>query len=128
MTFRVARHGAVTVVDVGPELSLRSGGDVKAAVAGEVESGQRQFVFDFARTEFIDSAGLGALISMSRLVHSHEGTVRLMRLNDDMRRLFELTKLDTLFDVVGGSAGDEEASLQAAGPRGPAVERPGPTH
>ena len=31
MTFRVARHGAVTVVGVGPELSLRSGGDVKAA-------------------------------------------------------------------------------------------------
>lgn len=127
MKFPVTRHGAVTVVDVGRELTLSAGGEIKATVASEVESGARQFVFDFNATEFIDSAGLGALISMSKLVHSRDGTVRLMRLNDDMRRLFHLTKLDTLFDVVGAPAPEEE--LRSPADIGqPAAERPGRAH
>ncbi len=129
MTFPFARHGAVTVVDVGRELSLRSGAELKEAFVERVQSGDRQFVFDFANTEFIDSAGLGALISMSKFVHAREGTMKLMRLNDDMRRLFELTKLDTLFDVVEqAEAGEAELALPARALRGPGVERPGHTH
>jgi anti-sigma B factor antagonist len=124
----VARHGEVTVVSVGRELSLRSGGTLRESVAERVQQGERQFVFDFAETEFIDSAGLGALIAMSKLVHSREGTVRLMRLNDDMRRLFELTKLDTLFDVVAPSGMDDDIALPERSARGPGVERPGQLH
>ena len=128
MKINVARHGGVTVVSVGRELSLRSGATLKESVVERVQQGERQFVFDFAETEFIDSAGLGALIAMSKLVHSHDGTVRLMQLNDDMRRLFELTKLDTLFDVVAPSAADEELVLPERSATGPGVERPGQMH
>ena len=129
MTFRSARHGGVTVVDVGRELSLRSGAELKEAVATQVEKGDRQFVLDFADTEFIDSAGLGVLISMSKLVHSREGTMKLMRLNDDMRRLFELTKLDTLFDVADQAGAEADDHVLPPGAiRGPGVERPGQAH
>ena len=129
MTFLLARHGAVTVVGVGRELSLRSGAELKQAVIDRIEKGERQFILDFADTEFIDSAGLGALISISKAVHSREGTMKLMRLNDDLRRLFDLTKLDTLFDVVERTdAEDDDAGLPARSMRGPGVERPGQTH
>ena len=128
MKVRVARHGAVTIVGVGQELSLRSGAQLKEAIVERVKRGERQFVFDFADTEFIDSAGLGALISMAKLVHSHEGTMRLMRLNDEIGRLFELTKLDTLFDVVAPSAAADDVVLPARSARGPGVERPGQAH
>lgn len=128
MKIPVARHGEVMVVSVGRELSLRSGATLKEDVAERVRLGERQFIFDFAETEFIDSSGLGALIAMSKIVHGHEGTVRLMRLNDDMRRLFELTKLDTLFDVVASSAPDDGVVLPEPSARGPGVERPGQVH
>ena len=129
MIFPVARHGGVTVVGVGRELSLRSGAELKQSVVERVESGERQFVLDFATTEFIDSAGLGALISMARVVHSRDGTMKLMRLNDDMRRLFELTKLDTLFDVVEQAEGaGDEVALPAPAGRVSGAERPGQTH
>ena len=129
MTFPLARHGSVTVVNVGRELSLRSGAELKQSVVERVDKGERQFVFDFAGTEFIDSAGLGALISMSKVVHSREGTMKLMRLNDDMRRLFELTKLDTLFDVVDQSdAIEDDESPHARASRGLGVERPSQAH
>ena len=128
MRFRIARHGAVTLVGVGQELTLRSGAELKELLAERVEQGERQFVFDFAETEFIDSAGLGALISMSKLVHGREGTMRLMRLNDEMRRLFELTKLDTLFDVVQPSQVEPGVLVPEKGFRPRGVERPGQAH
>ena len=128
MTLAFVRHGAVNVIDVGRELSLRSGGELREAVAEQVRNGERQFIFDFGATEFIDSAGLGALVSMAKLVHSVEGTVRLMRLNDDMRRLFELTKLDTLFDVVSASPASELVVPPAKEVRGPGIERSGQTN
>jgi anti-sigma B factor antagonist len=129
MTFPLARHGGVTLVDVGQELSLRSGAALKEAVVERIEKGERQFVLDFADTEFIDSAGLGALISMSKAVQSREGSLKLMRLNDDMRRLFELTKLDTLFDVVDqAEAGVDDTAVPARPPRGPGIERTGQAH
>ena len=128
MTIPFVRHGEVTIVPVGRELALRSGATLKEHVAELVQKGERQFIFDFAKTEFIDSSGLGALIAMSKLVHSREGTLRLMRLNDDMRRLFELTKLDTLFDVVPTSAADDEDLLPERSARGPGVKETGQLH
>ena len=129
MMFPYARHGGVMVIDAGRELSLRSCDDFKQVVRDKVNEGERQFVIDFAGTEFIDSAGLGALISVSKLVNSREGSIRLMRLNDEMKRLFELTKLDTLFDVVGSqSPAEQELELPDTHRRGAGVERPGPAH
>ena len=97
------------MVQAGRELSGRSGAELKQAVLEEIDQGARQFVIDFNCTEFIDSAGLGTLISISKSVNMREGTLRLMRLNEEMRRLFELTKLDTLFDLVSGGSTQDDA-------------------
>ena len=59
----------------------------------------RRFVIDFTNTGYIDSSGLGALVTMSKQVREHGGELRIAGLNDDLRALFELTKLDTLFTI-----------------------------
>lgn len=129
MTLPITRHGGVVIVQAGRELSGRSGAELKQAVLEEIEQGGRQFVIDFNRTEFIDSAGLGVLISISKSVNGREGTLRLMRLNEEMRRLFELTKLDTLFDVVsGGSTRDADDQGAAVAPPGGGPERSNLAH
>jgi anti-sigma B factor antagonist len=43
---------------------------------------------------------LGALVSISKKVREHGGELRLAGLNEDLRSLFELTKLDTLFAIT----------------------------
>ena len=60
---------------------------------------ERRFIIDFARTGYIDSSGLGALVSISKKVREQGGELRLSGLNEDLRSLFELTKLDTLFAI-----------------------------
>lgn len=129
MTFQVSHHGGVVVVEAGRELSGRTGGELKRAMIELIEDGARKFVIDFQQTEFIDSAGLGALISVSKSVSVHEGTLRLMRLNGEMTRLFELTKLDTLFDIASGPAPQaDDATIAGVTPPVERAERAKPAH
>ena len=129
MTFAVRKHGEVVVIEAGRELALRTGAELKQCIVEEIERGERRFVIDFTNTGFIDSAGLGTLISISKVIHAREGRLRLMGLNDDMRRLFELTKLDTLFDVVEGQARDSGGPpVTASAQRRPTSGRPSSIH
>ena len=68
-------------------------------VGRALEDGERKFLIDFSRTGYIDSSGLGALVSVSKKVREDGGQLRLAGLNEDLRSLFELTKLDTLFAI-----------------------------
>ena len=54
---------------------------------------------DFSNSPYIDSSGLGALVSLSRRLRDAGGDLRLVGLNDDLRSLFELTRLDQLFPL-----------------------------
>ncbi|HUH13559.1 MAG TPA: STAS domain-containing protein, partial [Longimicrobiales bacterium] len=65
----------------------------------ELDNGERKFLIDFAHTGYIDSSGLGVLVSLSKKIREQGGELRLANLNEDLRTLFELTKLDTLFQI-----------------------------
>ena len=65
---------------------------------------KKTFVIDFANTGYIDSSGLGVLVSLSKKIREQGGELRLAGLNEDLRTLFELTKLDTLFKISDSRA------------------------
>jgi anti-sigma B factor antagonist len=92
--------GGVYVVRVEGQLIVGNRQELKSAVHEALEQGERKFLIDFGRTGYIDSSGLGALVSISKKVREQGGELRLSGLNEDLRSLFELTKLDTLFDIT----------------------------
>ena len=100
MSFSITKRGDTVVVDVEGQLVVGNRQELKQAVLEEVERGERKFVVDFSRTGYIDSAGLGILVSVSKKVRESGGELRLANLNEDLRTLFELTKLDTLFNIA----------------------------
>ncbi|MEO8479797.1 MAG: STAS domain-containing protein [Gemmatimonadota bacterium] len=89
----------VTVVTVEGQLIVANRQELKQALADALEAGARKFVVDFGPTAYIDSSGLGALVSVNKKVREAGGELRLAGLNEDLRSLFELTKLDTLFAI-----------------------------
>lgn len=99
MSFNMRRFGQVTVVEVAGQLIVGNRQELKRMILAEIEAGTRRFVVDFAMTGYIDSSGLGILVSLSKKVREVDGQFRLASLNDDLRTLFELTKLNTLFDI-----------------------------
>jgi anti-sigma B factor antagonist len=100
MGFRVSRNGEVTLVEVEGQLIVGNRQELKQQVLEQLETGDRKFVIDFANTGYIDSSGLGVLVSLSKKIREQGGELRLSSLNEDLRTLFELTKLDTLFRIA----------------------------
>ena len=100
MGFTVRNDGkGVVVIDVDGQLIVGNRQELKQKVLDALESGQRKCLIDFARTGYIDSSGLGVLVSLSKKIREQGGELRLANLNDDLQTLFELTKLDTLFQI-----------------------------
>lgn len=100
MSFTLKKQGDVVVVDVEGQLIVGNRQELKQKVLDEVEKGERKFLIDFTQTGYIDSSGLGVLVSLSKKIREHGGELRLADLNDDLQTLFELTKLDTLFQIA----------------------------
>lgn len=101
MAFNVRKHpGGVLVIEVDGQLIVGNRQDLKQRVLDALEAGDRKFLIDFSRTGYIDSSGLGVLVSLSKKIRDEGGDLRLAGLNEDLKTLFELTKLDTLFAIT----------------------------
>jgi anti-sigma B factor antagonist len=100
MTFNVRKEtNGVVVVSVDGQLIVGNRQELKQRIIDALEAGDRKFLVDFTRTGYIDSSGLGVLVSLSKKIRDQGGDLRLAGLNEDLKTLFELTKLDTLFGI-----------------------------
>ena len=88
------------VIDIEGQLIVGNRQELKQKILDELGTGERKFVVNFSDTSYIDSSGLGVLVSLSKKIREQEGVLRLANLNEDLRTLFELTKLDTLFEIA----------------------------
>jgi anti-sigma B factor antagonist len=100
MSFDVKKQDDITIIDVEGQLIVGNRQELKQKVLEELEGGARKFLIDFSNTGYIDSSGLGVLVSLSKKIREQGGELRLANLNEDLRTLFELTKLDTLFHIA----------------------------
>ena len=99
MSFNLRRFGQVTAIEVAGQLIVGNRQELRQMVLAELAQGSRSFVVDFALTGYIDSSGLGILVSLSKKIREAGGRLQLASLNEDLRTLFELTKLYTLFEI-----------------------------
>jgi anti-sigma B factor antagonist len=96
MAFEIERDADLLIVAVDGQLVVGNRQEFKQLLLDEVDRGARRVVVDFTGAG-IDSSGLGALVSLGKRVREQGGELRLASLNEDLRTLFELTRLDTLF-------------------------------
>ncbi len=104
MSFALSRTDDTVVVTVEGQLVVTNRQEFKQAVLEAAEQGARRVVVDFSHSGYIDSSGLGALVSLSRRLREAGGELRLVGLNEDLRTLFELTRLDALFPLYATQA------------------------
>ena len=90
----------VAILEIDGQLIVGNRQELKTLVQEGLDRGERKFLIDCSRTGYIDSSGLGALVTLSKRVREANGDLRIAGLNEDLRALFELTKLDTLFHIA----------------------------
>jgi anti-sigma B factor antagonist len=114
------------VIRIEGQLVAGNRQQLREAVLNEIEQGARSVVIDFVDTGYVDSAGLGVLVSISKKIREANASLRLVNLNEDLRTLFELTRLDTLFDLGGRTeepADSNDDRPMAPRPRGDGAAR-----
>lgn len=130
MGFSIERAGDVSTVHIIDELITEDRPELRRAILGELADGASVLRVDFADANYIDGAGLGLLVSLSRLAREHAAEMRLANLNDDLRGLFMLTKLEMLFTIESrndGTADDSPANPpRQTPPRDGLEDRPRP--
>ncbi len=99
MGFTTRQVGDVVVVGVEDQLIVGTRQQLKQKILDELGDDGQKFVIDFSETGYIDSSGLGLLVTLSKKISETGGSLRLAALNQDLMSLFELTKLDTLLAI-----------------------------
>ncbi len=95
--------GDVVIVRVrGDHLDAGTVEDFKAAADQVLEKGL-QVVFDLQTLNFIDSSGIGAIISCLRKINTRGGDLKLCGLSRPVRSLFELVRMHRIFDIFENS-------------------------
>jgi anti-sigma B factor antagonist len=90
----------VTVLDASGRITL--GEDATAfrtAVHDLLAKGQNKLLLNLAEISYIDSSGIGELISVSTAVANHGGKVKLLNLTKRVLELLQITKTSSLFDI-----------------------------
>jgi len=86
------------VVIEGPErLVANISEDFRKLVNGLVDQGKTRLVIDMGKTEFMDSSGLGALVSRIAATRANHGDVRLASPSPQILNLLQITHLDKVF-------------------------------
>ncbi|MBV9581366.1 MAG: STAS domain-containing protein [Chloroflexi bacterium] len=90
----VSKRDGVAVAEMVGDLNLLCAADVRTRLAAAVDGGQRHLVVDLGQVKFIDSSGLGALISGLKSARQAGGDLRIARPGEQALVVLKLTTLD----------------------------------
>jgi anti-sigma B factor antagonist len=92
--------GETTVVELGGRIVLGEGSALlRKTVRGLLEENRKRLVLNLADVDYIDSSGIGELVSAYTAVKNRGGELKLLHLTKKVHDLLQLTKLYTVFDV-----------------------------
>jgi len=92
--------GDVTVIDVAGRITLGEGSSVlRDALRDLVTKNQKKILLNLGEVSYIDSSGIGELVSGFTTVTNGGGGLKLLNLNKRVKDLLQITKLYTVFDV-----------------------------
>jgi anti-sigma B factor antagonist len=98
--------GDVTVVDVAGRITLGEGSSaLRDTMRDMVSKGQKKILLNLGEVSYIDSSGIGELVSGFTTVTNSGGQLKLLGLNKRVKDLLQITKLYTVFDVHEDEAG-----------------------
>jgi len=90
----------VSILDLSGRIVLGEGDmQIKERIRDLLADGQRKILLNLADVSYIDSAGLGALISSYTTVKRENGKLKLVNLTKRIQDLLAITKLITVFDT-----------------------------
>src|SRR5881628_3632813 len=100
LSIRERQAGDVTVLDMSGKITIGEGSiALRSAIRRLLEEGKKKILLNLAVVGYIDSSGIGELVSSYTTINKAEGQLKLLSLTQKLQDLLTITKLLTVFDV-----------------------------
>jgi anti-sigma B factor antagonist len=103
--FSTRQSNGITIVDLRGRITLGEGSvTLRDTVHDLLSKGQKKILLNLGDVNYIDSSGIGELVSAFTAAKKQDGEVRLLNLTKKVHDLLQITKLYTVFDVKDNEA------------------------
>lgn len=109
MNIKIDQKNNVWVCRMDGEIDINTAPQIKKAFDKILSEKREKILINFEEVSYIDSSGLATLVEMLKNIRSYGGKLKLSSLSSKIRSLFEITKLEKLFDI----SNDEEEALRS---------------
>jgi anti-sigma B factor antagonist len=100
MNLDIEQNEKAIIIKINEErLDAHNSAEVKQEVQRLFEEGHKDILVELKNVRFIDSSGLGALVSGFKNATTHHGTLKLSSLQPQVKSMFELTRLHRVFEI-----------------------------
>lgn len=100
MMVNILERGAVVLIEVKEErLDAHNSGNLKTQMLSLFDDGKHELVIDLKEVRFVDSSGLGSLVSGFKNASARNGNLKLCGLQPQVKSMFELTRLHRVFEI-----------------------------
>ena len=99
MEMQVREDGKVQILACVGRMDAQVSGLLKDRIQEILDTGSTRLILDLEGLEFLDSSGLGALVSCLRRVKEKKGEIKLAGLRPEVRSIFDITRVSRLFHI-----------------------------
>ncbi len=100
MIVQIDEREAAVLINVKEErLDAHNSGELKTQMLNLFEEGKNNLVVNLEEVRFVDSSGLGALVSGFKNASARSGSLKLCGLQPQVKSMFELTRLHRVFEI-----------------------------
>ena len=99
MQIRVEDKGGIKVCSAEGDIDINSSPQMKKAFDKLIQAKSEKMVINLQKVGYVDSSGLATLVEILKNVKGFGGKLKLCNLSSKVKSLFEITKLEKLFDI-----------------------------
>ena len=99
MDITTRSKGEVVILDISGEIELYNAPEIKDIINKLIEERKYNVIINLEKVSYIDSSGIGALISSLSNLKKYQGGLKIINVYASVRKVFELTKLTSFFEI-----------------------------
>jgi anti-sigma B factor antagonist len=100
----IRREGQAVIMDLVGDIDLHRAANLRASLLDVVQEKPALTVINMSQVEFMDSSGLATLVEALQISRRHNTKLRLVGMRPRVRGIFEISRLDGIFQICGSEA------------------------
>jgi len=100
MQIKISENNGISVCKVDGEIDINTAVEVKKIFDNLIKEKKEKIVINMEKVDYVDSSGLATLVELLKNFRKYGARLKLVSLSNKVKSLFEITKLEKLFDIL----------------------------